>query len=76
MPYGTGLVARTVLINAKPWQRYVIAIAMIVGGVALAISGHLAGSLLSIGGIVLLSRMLSAQRRARLAHRSIDGGEV
>jgi hypothetical protein len=76
MPYGTGLVARSALINAKPWQRYVIVIAMIAGGAALAILGHLAGALLSIGGIVLFSRLLRARRGASTVPRSIDGGDA
>jgi hypothetical protein len=76
MPYGPGLLVRSALVNAKPWQRYVICVAMIAGGTALAILGHLAGAVLSIGGIVLFSRLLRARHGTRTMRRSIDGHDV
>jgi hypothetical protein len=76
MPYGSGLLVRSAFVNAKPWQRYVICVAMITGGTALAILGHLAGAVLSIGGIVLFSRLLRARHGTRTMRRSIDGHDV
>lgn len=76
MPYGTGLVVRSAFIKAKPWQRYVIAIVMIAGGAVLAVFGHLAGALLSIGGIILFSRMLRARHGALMVRRHHDRGDT
>lgn len=70
MPYGRGGLLRTVLARARPWQRYLIAVAMVVGGAALAAVGHLGGALLSVAGIVLLERMVRYRiRRRRTAHQ-------
>jgi hypothetical protein len=43
---------------AKPWQRYVIGVVMIVIGVVLMLIGHMAGGLLTAGGVYLLWRMI------------------
>jgi hypothetical protein len=76
MPYGTGVLVRSALVRAKPWQRYIICVAMIVGGAALTVVGHLAGAVLSIGGIVLFSRLLRARHGTRTMRRSIDGRDM
>ncbi len=68
MPYGSGQMIRHALVHTKPWQRYVIAGAMIVGGAGLAVFGHVAGSLLSAAGVVLVWRML------QFRHRALHGG--
>jgi hypothetical protein len=57
MPYGSGPVIRHALIVARPWQRYVVCTAMMLGGVALAALGHVAGVVLAAAGAVLLYRM-------------------
>jgi hypothetical protein len=62
MPYGSGQVVRMALIHAKPWQRYAICGAMIVGGVALAVVGHIAGILLSAAGFAMAWKMISYRR--------------
>ena len=43
MPYGSGQVARMALMHAKPWQRYVIHIAMIGGGDRFGLDGPYRG---------------------------------
>jgi len=73
MPYGSGQVIRQTLMYSKPWQRYVVAAAMIVGGAGLALLGHLAGGLLSAAGMVLTWRML--QHRLRSLHGGRPGRE-
>jgi hypothetical protein len=57
MAYGTGLL-REALLRANPWQRYLIAVAMIAGGVVLVLLGRVAGGLLSLAGLFLLWRMV------------------
>jgi membrane protein implicated in regulation of membrane protease activity len=58
MPYGSGLLIRQALIHAAPWQRYLIGLAMVVGGILLVLIGHVAGALLALAGAVLVVRML------------------
>ena len=65
MPYGSGQVVRQALIHAKPWQRYVIAAVMVVGGAGLVALGHVAGALLAVAGAVLMWRMLRYRIRSR-----------
>ncbi len=57
MPFGSGPLIRQTLVQAQPWQRYAIAIAMVAGGVVLVLLGHIGGGLLAVGGVVLLWRM-------------------
>jgi hypothetical protein len=77
MPYGSGHVIRQSLMYAKPWQRYVIAGTMVVGGGALAVLGHVAGVLLAGAGAVLLWRMLGHRLRSRHGdRRAADVSEV
>lgn len=74
MPYGSGPVIRQALIRAKPWQRYLIGVAMVAAGVVLALFGHIAGGLLAIAGLLLLSRMLRYRLyRRRQARGSTSG---
>ncbi len=65
MPYGTGHVIRQTMMYGKPWQRYVIAGAMIAGGVGLAAVGRVAGILLATVGALLLWRMFEFRLRVR-----------
>ncbi len=58
MHYGSGQLIRQTLMHAKPWQRYLIGVVMIVGGVVLVLIGHIAGGLLAVAGVLLLWRML------------------
>jgi hypothetical protein len=58
MHYGSGQLIRQTLMLAKPWQRYLIGVVMIVGGVALVLIGHIAGGLLAVAGVLLLWRMV------------------
>jgi len=55
---GSGQLIRQALMFAKPWQRYVIGVVMIVIGVVLMLIGHMAGGLLTAGGVYLLWRMI------------------
>jgi hypothetical protein len=71
MPYGSGPLIRHALIYAKPWQRYLICAAMILGGAGLAALGHVAGVILAASGALLLYRM----RPRRAAGRAADGIE-
>jgi hypothetical protein len=74
MPYGSGPVIRQALIHAKPWQRYVFSVAMILGGACLAALGHVTGALLAVAGVLLMWRMLRYRMRSRRgAGRGADG---
>ena len=76
MPYGSGHVIREALIHAKPWQRYVISGAMILGGAGLAALGHGAGVLLAAAGALLMWQMLRSRMRSRFgAGRGANGLE-
>ena len=57
MHSGSGQVVRQALMVAKPWQRYLIGVAMIAIGAVLVIIGHIVGGLLAGAGILLLWRM-------------------
>ncbi|HUC04945.1 MAG TPA: hypothetical protein VL961_06075 [Acidimicrobiales bacterium] len=61
--YGSGAVLRGALVNAKPWQRYLIAVGMIAAGVILTLLGHVASILLAGAGVLLLVRMLQFRYR-------------
>ncbi len=61
MPYGTGPIIRQALIGATSWQRYLIGVAMVVGGVALVALGRVTGGLLAVAGAFLLWRMVRGQ---------------
>ena len=61
MPYGSGQVIRQAMMYAKPWQRYVMAGAMIGGGIGLVAVGHIAGVVLATVGGLLLWRMLQVR---------------
>lgn len=65
MPYGSGHAVRQAMTYAKPWQRYVIAGAMIAGGVGLAAFGRLSGVVLAALGALLLWRMLRYRFQSR-----------
>ncbi len=69
MPFGSGQMIRQALIHAKPWQRYVIAGAMIAGGAGLVVLGHVAGVLLAAAGLLLVGRMLRYRIRSRSGSR-------
>lgn len=77
MPYGSGPVIRQALVRATPWQRYLIAVAMVAGGVVLVLLGHVAGGLLAVAGLLLLVRMVRYWLGRRQATRegSAPGGE-
>ena len=69
MPHGSGQVIRQTMMYAKPWQRYVIAGAMVAGGAALVAIGHVAGIVLAGAGALLLWRMLRSRVHRR--HRTL-----
>ncbi len=71
MPFGTGPAMRLALVHAKPWQRYLIGVAMIVGGAGLVVLGHVAGVILAPAGCLLTWRMIQFRRRSR--RRGIAG---
>jgi hypothetical protein len=75
MPYGSGPVLRQSLLHATPWQRALIAVAMIAGGVGLVLVGHVAGAVLSVGGVLLLWRMIHERRRSGITSGSTEEGE-
>lgn len=74
MPYGAGPLMRQAMVHAIPWQRYLIGLAMVAGGVVLVLLGHVAGALFAVGGVLLLVRML--RFRFRLRRRQPDPGSV
>ena len=63
MHYGSGQLVRQTLMHTKPWQRYLIGVVMIVGGVVLVLIGHIAGGLLAVAGVLLLWRMVRNRLR-------------
>jgi len=73
---GSGQLIRQTLMYAKPWQRYLIGVFMLVSGVVLVLIGHIAGGLLALGGAFLLWRMVRSRlRRSRsISERQIEGG--
>jgi membrane-bound metal-dependent hydrolase YbcI (DUF457 family) len=58
MHYGSRQSIRQAFMIAKPWQRYLIAVAMIAVGAVLMVVGHIAGGFLAVAGVVLLWRMV------------------
>ena len=76
MPFGTGPMIRQAFIGATRWQRYLIGVAMVVGGVALVALGHFTGGLLAVAGAFLLWRMVRGQlRRPQATPESSPLGE-
>ncbi len=76
MAYGTGPLLRQALLRAKPWQRYLIAVAMIAGGVVLVLLGRVTGGLLSVAGVFLLGQMIRyrfARGHASSPHAAEEG---
>jgi uncharacterized membrane protein YoaK (UPF0700 family) len=75
MHYGSGQAIRQAIMVAKPWQRYLIAIAMIAVGAVLVTVGHIAAGLLAIAGVLLLWRMVrhSLRRRATTPETADNG---
>jgi hypothetical protein len=63
MPYGSGPIIRQALLRAAPWQRYLIGVAMVTGGVALVLLGRVTGGLLAVAGVFLLWRMVRVRLR-------------
>jgi hypothetical protein len=76
MPYGTGPIIRQALTGATPWQRYLIGVAMVVGGVVLVALERVTGGLLAVAGAFLLWRMVRGQlRRPQATPGSSPPGE-
>ena len=61
--HGSGQAIRQAIMVAKPWQRYLIGVAMIAAGAVLVAVGHIAGGLLAVAGVVLLWRMVRHRLR-------------
>ncbi len=76
MPHGSGQIIQQALLRATPWQRYLIGVLMVAGGVVFVLLGHLAGGALAIAGLLLLSRLVRYRlRRSRASTGSNpDGG--
>ncbi len=76
MPYGSGLFIRQALLRATPWQRYLIGVCMVAGGVVFVLLGHVAGVVLVIGGLLLLWRLVRYRLHRRQANTTstLDGG--
>ena len=65
MHYGSGQAIRQAIMVAKPWQRYLIGVAMIAVGAVLVAVGHIAGGLLAVAGVLLFWRMVRHRLRPR-----------
>ena len=65
MPYGAGPAIRLATVHAKPWQRYLICVAMIAGGAVLVDIGHIAGVALAGVGCLVMYRMILYRIRSR-----------
>jgi hypothetical protein len=63
MPYGSGPAIRLAMVHAKPWQRYLIVVAMMAGGAALLALGHVAGVVLAAVGCLTMLRMIQSRIR-------------
>jgi hypothetical protein len=63
MPYGSGPIIRQALVRASPWQRSLIGVAMVAGGVVFVLVGHVAGGLLAVAGVFLLFGMVRGRLR-------------
>ncbi len=74
MPYGSGPLVRQALIRATPWQRSAIGIAMVAFGSLLVLSGHVAGGLLAVAGVLLLGQMVRFRVRRRRETRGSATG--
>jgi hypothetical protein len=72
MPYGSGPIVRQALVRASPSQRCLVGVAMIAGGVALVLLGHVTGGLLAVAGALLLWRMV----RVRLSRPQATPGAM
>ncbi len=76
MAQGTGHVLRMTLAAAKPWQRALLCVAMVVTGVALVALvaiGHVGGvALVALGGV---GGFGSLQHRLR-SRREAEGAEI
>jgi len=75
MPYGTGPIIRRAFMGATPWQRYLIGVAVVVGGSALVVLGHFAGVLLAVTGAFLLWRMVRSRLRRSQARPDSSPGQ-
>jgi nitrogen fixation-related uncharacterized protein len=76
MPYGTGPIIRQAVMRATPWQRYLVGVAMVIGGVALVALGRVTGGLLAVAGAFLLWRMVRGQfHRPQATPESRSPGE-
>jgi hypothetical protein len=64
MPYGSGPAIRLAMVHAKPWQRYLLCLAMIAGGAVLVALGHIAGFVLAAVGCLMMWRMARYRIRA------------
>jgi len=67
MPFGSGPAIRLALVHASPWQRYLTCFVMIIGGIALAVLGHVAGLVLAGAGAFLTWRVVQYRLRSRRA---------
>jgi hypothetical protein len=65
--HGSGQALRTTLATARPWQRVVLCLGMILGGVALITVGHVLGVVLVVLGAGVLVR--TVQHRIRPPNR-------
>ena len=74
MHYGSGQTIRQAIMVAKPWQRYLLGVAMITVGAVLVAIGHIAGGLLAVAGVVLLWRMVRHRLRPE-GHDAGTGGQ-
>jgi hypothetical protein len=63
MPHGSGQIIQQALLRATPWQRYLIGVLMVAGGIVFVLLGHLAGGALAIAGLLLLSRLVRYRLR-------------
>jgi hypothetical protein len=72
MPYGGGLLIQQARLRATPWQRYLIGVSMVPGGVVFVLLGHVAGGVLAVAGLLLLLRLV----RFRLGRRPTNTGST
>ncbi len=77
MPYGSGRIVQQALMHATPWQRYLIGIALVAGGVVLVLLGRVTGGVLAVAGVYLLWRLVRVRlRRPQATAEAAPRGDV
>jgi hypothetical protein len=75
MPFGAGPAIRLAFVHTKPWQTFLICVAMIAGGAFLVALGHVAGVVLAVAGCLMTWRMIQYRLRSRKEGRRSESAD-